>query len=136
MMFFVSTNKSDSASILNGVVSDGTNEQQKINRLKEDINSSSPEVRSTAAKEIISLYYNKKIKIDQAVPGLIKELESINWNSLSSEEGEYSGELISILGDYKDSRAIPAIMNSLGHTGGGLVVEALAKLGQIGRAHV
>lgn len=126
---FVSFNRSYSAPPGDANISLTKNEQDKIDKLKNDINSSDREVRSKAAKEIISLYHHKGIKINEAVPSLIEELKSVDWERLTEEQGEYSGDLIYILGEYKDSRAIPSIINSLGYAGGKLVTDSLAKMG-------
>lgn len=65
----------------------------------------------------------------QKVETLIKELEGISWSPPTEAGGEYSAELIEQLGECRNPKAIPAILSVLGHAGGSLVVDALAKIG-------
>lgn len=65
----------------------------------------------------------------QKVETLIKELESISWNPPTEAGGEYSGELMEQLGECRNPKAIPAMLNVIGHAGGSLVVDAFAKIG-------
>ena len=93
------------------------------------LNSSDPKERTRAIEEVFSLYYHKGVKVNEAVPVLIEELENIDWEHLTHGSGEYGGELIYILGEFGDKRAIPAMLKSLGHAGGVVTIEAFAKMG-------
>ena len=104
------------------------NEEQIKAKLISRLNSKDANQRAHAVFEIVDMF-QKGIVIKEAIPGLIKELERIDFAHLSEESGEYSGELIHILGEYKDVRAIPALLNGLGHVGGTSVTEGYAKIG-------
>lgn len=104
------------------------NEQLIRNELISRLNSGDAKQRSKAVFEISTLL-QKGIVIKEAVPGLIKELERIDFEHLSETSGEYSAELIYILGEYRDERAIPALLAGLSYAGGTAVTEAYAKMG-------
>ena len=60
---------------------------------------------------------------------MIEELENIDWEHLTEGSGEYGGELLEILGEFGDKRAIEPMLNALGYAGGSTVDEAFAKMG-------
>ena len=104
-----------------------------VTKLVEGIDSTDPSKYANAVDTLFAIAVSardneifKDAKLRQvAIPRLVRDLEQIEWGKV--EDPEYAVALIEVLGEFRDERAIPGMMKSIGWVGG--LYDSFAKIG-------